>query len=174
MEQADRRIDEIKHGPPIPHPITSCSIPSPQIQEVSPLQVYPSFPIIECSILSPPVQQVEFLKTAPMQKVIECQIISPPIQQVVKLKVAPVHKVIETPVPTALIQQVKSLWFSSPMKLISPPVIPHLKPITDLSFFWNPEVEDTNEITSPSKVTPSPSCLHPKLEPEYSDCVIVE
>ncbi len=26
MEQADRRIDEIKHGPPISYPIVSCTI----------------------------------------------------------------------------------------------------------------------------------------------------
>ncbi len=32
MEQADRRIDEIKHGLPISYPIVTCTIPSPPVQ----------------------------------------------------------------------------------------------------------------------------------------------
>ncbi len=40
MERMDREIDEMRNGPPIPHPIVSCSIPSPPVQEISSLQVY--------------------------------------------------------------------------------------------------------------------------------------
>ncbi len=35
-----KRMDEIKYRPAIPHPIISCSIPSPLVQEVSSLQVH--------------------------------------------------------------------------------------------------------------------------------------
>ncbi len=41
-----KRMEEIDNGPPIPYPITSCTIPSPPIQEVTSLHIFPSFPIV--------------------------------------------------------------------------------------------------------------------------------
>ncbi len=52
-----KRMEEIENGPPIPYPIISCTIPSPPVQEVTSLKVYPSFPIIKTSIISPPIQK---------------------------------------------------------------------------------------------------------------------
>ncbi len=50
IERLARESDKIKYGPPVSFPIVPCSIPSPPVQEVSTLQVFPSFPIIETSV----------------------------------------------------------------------------------------------------------------------------
>ncbi len=159
-----KRMEEIENGPPIPHPIISCTIPLPQIEEVSSLQVFPSFPIIETPIASPPIQKVIPLKAHGPYKVTAVRILSPLIQEVVSLKAFPSRKITTTTVPSqeTPVQQVKKLWIGPPMKIVSSPVSPRTKLITDLSFFWNPKVEDSNEITS------SLAFLQPKPDSELS------
>ncbi len=83
MEQMDREINEILaracgSGPPIPYPITSCTIPSPPVQQISSLQVYPSSPIVKTPIASPPIQKIVPLKAEAPFRVTESRILSPP------------------------------------------------------------------------------------------------
>ncbi len=130
-----KEMDEIQNGPPIPYPITSCTIPSPPVQEVTSLRVFPSFLIIECTIASLPIQKIVSLNAHGPYEVTEVRILSPPVS-------------LDRP--------------SHESHLITSN--PRMKPISDLSFFWDSEVEDKNEIASPSKV--STSSASPDLKSE--------
>ncbi len=165
-----KRMDEIWYGPAIPHPIISCPIPSPPVQQVITLEAKAPYKITEVSIASPPIQQVISLKAEAPFKVTDIRILSPPVQEVIYLKAFPSRKIITMSVPSreAPIQQVKLLRIAPPMKLISLLVSPHTKPITNLSFFWNPKAKEMNKVTSPSKVMTSLTSPIPNLVSEYS------
>ncbi len=60
------------------------------------------------------------------------------------------HRSIEIPIPTPSIQQVESLRIIPSKKLIESPVSQYTKIVSELSFLWNPEVENTNENVSSS------------------------
>ncbi len=101
-------------------------------------------------IPSPSIQKVIPLKPFPIQRIVTVSVPSQesPIQSVVTLQLAPVHRIVEIPIPTVPIQQIVPLQITPPMKLIASPVSPHTKTIFELSFFWNPEIEITNENTN--------------------------
>ncbi len=68
--------------------------------------------------------------------------------EVISLKASSLIKVAEVPIASPLIQQVTSLWIMLPTKINASPLISHPKPISGLSLFWNPEVEEMNKVTS--------------------------
>ncbi len=121
-------------------------------------------------IVSPPVQNVVPLKSFPIQKIVPTSVPSQktPIQEVVTLQVVPVHRIDEIPIPTAPIQQVVSLRITPSMKLIESPVSPCTKTVSELSFFWNPVLEDTNKNVSLLNENESETENENELESEFS------
>ncbi len=109
------------------------------------MKAAPMLKAIEVLIISPPVQQVVSLKVGSVHKVTEVSIPLLPIQHIMALKAGTPFKVAEVQIPTVPIQQVTPLRIASPTKIITSPVFLHLKPISDLSFFWNSEAEEMSK-----------------------------
>ncbi len=139
---------------PTSHKIKEMRIQSPPVQKIVPLKAYTPHKVKEMRIASPPVQKVVLLKPFPVQRIVSTTVPSQntPVQSVVTLQLAPVHRVVQVSVPSqnTPIQQVVSLRITPPKKLIESPVSLHIKFVSELSFFWSPEVENSNENVSSS------------------------
>ncbi len=59
-------------------------------------------------------------------------------------------KVANVPIITAPIQQIISLGIASPTRIAPSLVSPRPKPVSEFSFFWDPEAEEKNEVASES------------------------
>ncbi len=124
-------------------------IPSPPVQQIVTLKAPTPHQITKMRIVPPPIQKVVPLKCFPIQKIVTATVPSQetPIQSVVTLKTAPIHRIVEMSVPSqnTPIQQVVSLQITPPKKLIESPVSPRTNSVSELSFFWDHEVEIMNE-----------------------------
>ncbi len=129
---------------PTPYKMKEMRIPSPPIQNVVPLKAQTPYKIREMRIVSPPVQNVVLLKPFSAHGIVTTTVPSKetPVQQVVTLQVAPVHRVDEIPIPTAPVQQVVSLQITPSMKLVESPVSLCTNSVSELSFFWDPDMNE--------------------------------